>query len=57
MMSRMGPGKIIHRLSVPCVFQAELQQRLDAEIPRNLLDMRHRLDKDGNRYGKIINYK
>jgi hypothetical protein len=53
----MGPGKIIHRLSVPCVFQAELQQRLDAEIPRNLLDMRHRLDKDGNRYGKIINYK
>eukprot|EP00775_Hariotina_reticulata_P006901 gene6901-7117_t len=35
---------------------AELQQRLDAEVPRNLLDMRHRLDKDGNRYGKIINY-
>eukprot|EP00879_Flechtneria_rotunda_P005224 GHRR01005507.1.p1 GENE.GHRR01005507.1~~GHRR01005507.1.p1 ORF type:complete len:301 (+),score=79.80 GHRR01005507.1:153-1055(+) len=36
---------------------AELQRRLDAETPRTHLDMRHRLDKDGNRYGKVINYK
>lgn len=35
----------------------ELQRRLDAEFPRTHLDMRHRLDKDGNRYGKVINYK
>ena len=35
----------------------ELQQRLDKEVPRNHLDMRHRLDGDGNRYGKMIPYK
>ncbi len=37
--------------------QAELQRRLDKERPRNHLDMRHRLDKDGRRYGKVIDYK
>ena len=33
------------------MMQRELQKRLDAERPeaRNHLDMRHRLDKDGNR--------
>ncbi|WIA40454.1 hypothetical protein OEZ86_013810 [Tetradesmus obliquus] len=36
---------------------AELQRRLDAEVKRAHLDMRHRLDKDGNRYGKILDYK
>jgi hypothetical protein len=35
----------------------ELQQRLDKEVPKNHLDMRHRLDGDGNRYGKMIPYK
>jgi hypothetical protein len=39
------------------VLQAELQRRLDAEHKRAHLDMRHRLDKDGNRYGKILDYK
>lgn len=39
------------------LLQVELQRRLDAEFPRTHLDMRHRLDKDGNRYGKVINYK
>lgn len=33
--------------------QAELQRRLDAEKPRNHLDLRHRLDKHGKRYGKV----
>ncbi|KAF8055936.1 hypothetical protein HT031_006575 [Scenedesmus sp. PABB004] len=37
--------------------QGELQRRLDAELPRTKLDMRHRLDKDGKRYGKIIEYR
>jgi hypothetical protein len=36
---------------------AELQRKLDAERPRNHLDMRHRLDKHGKRYGKVIAYK
>lgn len=31
--------------------------RLSSERVRNHLDMRHRLDKDGKRYGKVINYK
>lgn len=35
----------------------ELAVRLDKEKPRNHLDMRHRLDKHGNRYGKVIDYK
>ncbi|KAL4428591.1 hypothetical protein ABPG77_008903 [Micractinium sp. CCAP 211/92] len=26
-------------------------------VPRNHLDLRHRLDKDGKRYGKLIEYK
>lgn len=37
--------------------QGELQQRLDEEKPRNHLDLRHRLDSEGKRYGKSINYK
>ncbi|KAF6261131.1 TLR4 regulator and MIR-interacting MSAP-domain-containing protein [Scenedesmus sp. NREL 46B-D3] len=36
---------------------AELQRRLESEHKRAHLDMRHRLDKDGNRYGKILDYK
>jgi len=40
------------------VLQAtELQRRLEAEVPRTHLDLRHRLDKDGQRYGKIIDWK
>lgn len=27
------------------------------QVPRNHLDLRHRLDKDGKRYGKLIEYK
>lgn len=37
--------------------QEELITRLDAEVPRNHLDMRHRLDKDGKRWGPVIDYK
>jgi hypothetical protein len=36
---------------------AELQRRLDTELPRDKLDMRHRLDEKGQRYGKVIDYK
>ncbi|RMZ55045.1 hypothetical protein APUTEX25_005671, partial [Auxenochlorella protothecoides] len=34
-----------------------LRKRIDAEVPRNHLDLRHRLDAHGNRYGKVIDYK
>lgn len=37
--------------------KGELQRRLDAEKPRNHLDLRHRLDKHGKRYGRVIDYK
>jgi hypothetical protein len=37
--------------------QDELGERLRAERPRNRLDTRHRLDKDGKRYGKVIDFK
>lgn len=36
---------------------AELQRRLEAELPRQQLDLRHRLDKNGQRYGKVIDWK
>ncbi|EFJ48034.1 hypothetical protein VOLCADRAFT_91191 [Volvox carteri f. nagariensis] len=36
---------------------AELQRRIDKEPVRNHLDLRHRLDKDGQRYGKVIAYR
>lgn len=35
----------------------ELSTRLLKEKPRNHLDMRHRLDSEGKRYGKTIDYK
>ncbi|KAI3439029.1 hypothetical protein D9Q98_001440 [Chlorella vulgaris] len=35
----------------------ELNGRLEAEKPRNAIDMRHRLDKDGTRYGKLIDWQ
>eukprot|EP00798_Chlamydomonas_sp_ICE-L_P015573 gene15573-21671_t len=35
----------------------ELTQRIKDEKPRNALDMRHRLDGTGQRYGRVINYK
>ena len=37
--------------------QKELAAKLDKEVPKNHLDMRHRLDNEGKRYGKVINYK
>ena len=37
--------------------QEVLRKRMDAEVPRNHLDLRHRLDAQGNRYGKVIDYK
>lgn len=46
-------GKCLHCLGVG----AELQRRLDNERPRNHLDLRHRLDSEGKRYGKVIDYK
>ncbi|GBF93803.1 hypothetical protein Rsub_06135 [Raphidocelis subcapitata] len=48
-------------IEAPCsaclAVASELQRRLDAEKPRNHLDLRHRLDKEGKRYGKVIEYK
>jgi hypothetical protein len=37
-------------------FQGVLAARLAAERPRNALDVRHRLDAAGNRYGKVIDF-
>lgn len=36
---------------------SELGEALEAERPRNHLDMRGRLDSKGQRYGKLIDYK
>lgn len=30
---------------------------MEDEKPRNHLDLRHRLDQTGKRYGKVIDYK
>jgi uncharacterized protein with von Willebrand factor type A (vWA) domain len=37
--------------------QDAFKERLSKETVRNHLDMRHRLDKDGKRYGKVIDYR
>lgn len=37
--------------------QEELVVRLDAEQPRNHIDMQHRVGPDGKRWGKVIEYK
>jgi hypothetical protein len=37
--------------------QGELEIDLASERPRNHLDMRHRLDSQGQREGKVIDYK
>jgi TLR4 regulator and MIR-interacting MSAP len=35
----------------------ELQRKLDDEVLYKVIDMRHRLDKNGQRYGKVIDYR
>lgn len=50
---------------VPCagssvaavIVQDSLLKRLEKEPKRSHLDMRHRLDKDGKRYGRVIDYR
>jgi hypothetical protein len=37
--------------------QDVLVGRLEAEVPRNHLDMRHRVGPDGKRWGKVIAYQ
>lgn len=39
------------------VLQNRLGERLGSEVPRSELDLRHRLDSQGNRYGKVLDYK
>lgn len=46
-----------HSLYATPSSQAQLRAKLESEAPRNHLDARHRLDKDGKRYGKVIEYK
>ncbi|GAX79129.1 hypothetical protein CEUSTIGMA_g6569.t1 [Chlamydomonas eustigma] len=49
------------KLESPCSacksISKELRIRIQNEKPRNHLDMRHRLDSSGQRYGKVIDYK
>eukprot|EP01024_Parvocaulis_polyphysoides_P020285 TRINITY_DN19425_c0_g1_i2.p1 TRINITY_DN19425_c0_g1~~TRINITY_DN19425_c0_g1_i2.p1 ORF type:complete len:180 (+),score=10.40 TRINITY_DN19425_c0_g1_i2:61-600(+) len=41
----------------PCSACSAVAQRLDQERPRNHLDFRHRLDSEGKRYGKMVEYR
>lgn len=41
----------------PVPLQEELIARLDAEQPRNHIDLQHRVGPDGKRWGKVIEYK
>lgn len=49
------------RIDAPCsacrAIAETLQTRIDQEPTRNHLDMRHRLDSQGQRYGRLIDYK
>ena len=52
------PTTAIDAKCTACVAVAtQLQSALEAERPRNHLDMRGRLDSKGVRYGKLIDYK
>eukprot|EP00882_Tetradesmus_deserticola_P020670 GHRQ01022333.1.p1 GENE.GHRQ01022333.1~~GHRQ01022333.1.p1 ORF type:complete len:175 (+),score=72.93 GHRQ01022333.1:272-796(+) len=57
LQARLGALAIDAECSACEAVAAELQRRLESEHKRAHLDMRHRLDKDGNRYGKILDYK
>ncbi|GIM13745.1 hypothetical protein Vretimale_16808, partial [Volvox reticuliferus] len=52
---------LLKRIEAPCTacksVAAELQRRINNEPVRNHLDLRHRLDKAGQRYGKVIAYR
>eukprot|EP01023_Acetabularia_acetabulum_P039275 TRINITY_DN3774_c0_g1_i1.p2 TRINITY_DN3774_c0_g1~~TRINITY_DN3774_c0_g1_i1.p2 ORF type:complete len:183 (+),score=23.29 TRINITY_DN3774_c0_g1_i1:183-731(+) len=48
---------IEHPCSACLAIANVLQQRLDEERPRNHLDFRHRLDSEGKRYGKMVEYR
>ncbi|KAG2485716.1 hypothetical protein HYH03_015600 [Edaphochlamys debaryana] len=54
-------GGVLKKIEAPCTackaVAAELQRRIEKEPVRNHVDLRHRLDKDGKRYGKIISYQ
>lgn len=61
-LSRSSRHGIVHSpvcdtAAVTGLQAAELQRRLEAELPRQQLDLRHRLDKYGQRYGKVIDWK
>ncbi|KAK9831692.1 hypothetical protein WJX74_006353 [Apatococcus lobatus] len=45
------------RCSACKAISIEMQGRLEKETPKNHLDMRHRLDKEGKRWGKVIDYR
>ena len=51
----------VHAIDAKCsacaAVATQLQSALEAERPRNHLDMRGRLDSKGVRYGKLIDYK
>ncbi|KAG2451700.1 hypothetical protein HYH02_003480 [Chlamydomonas schloesseri] len=51
----------LKKIDAPCTacksVAAELQRKINKEPVRNHLDLRHRLDKHGQRYGKVIAYK
>lgn len=54
----VNPGGAIEAKCTACqAVAAELQRRIDNEKPRNHVDLRHRLDSEGHRYGKVIEYK
>ncbi|KAI8465654.1 MAG: TLR4 regulator and MIR-interacting MSAP-domain-containing protein [Monoraphidium minutum] len=61
LLAVLACASIAAAIEEPCsacsAIASELQKRLDAEKPRNHLDLRHRLDKHGKRYGKVIAYK
>ncbi|GMH45300.1 hypothetical protein BSKO_13257 [Bryopsis sp. KO-2023] len=52
----LGSGAIDDKCGACRIVSEELQKKLDKELPRNHLDMRHRLDATGKRYGKVIEY-
>lgn len=54
----MAGAKAIESKCTACQAVAhELTLRMEKELPRNALDMRHRLDAKGQRYGPVIDYK
>ncbi|KAK9809302.1 hypothetical protein WJX73_002842 [Symbiochloris irregularis] len=58
LLQACAPGDAIAAPCSACLsLSNELHKRVTQEIPRGKIDLRHRLDEKGNRYGPVLDYR